>query len=309
MLRHILIATGFLLLLVLQYVEPISAAAQFLIFIIGIVLLGIPHGAADLLVANKDAGSSSRSFSVIKFLVRYIATLTLFAATLWFFPLVGNILFILFAAYHFGETDLHRFSTDTFAGKLFITSYGLLILGVILLHHFEEVMPMYAMFKAGSTYFSFIQQVNLYRYQVLSVLAVIFFCVTFYYFASSKNNGNEQGQFLIQLTLILFILFNLPILLGFTFYFVVWHSVLSLKNIVSYLRNGNAIPASVILKQIAFYSMLAFVGTIIFGAAGFMFSNSGAIVVYVFLALAVLTAPHMQIMHSMYCSMRKPMVQ
>lgn len=305
MLRIILIGSGFLLLLLLQYIAPVTAQMQFYVFVVGILLLGIPHGAADLLVANKDAGKEQTSFSTINFLVRYILKLTLFAATLWFFPLVGNILFILFAAYHFGETDLYKFRTDTLAGKLFITSYGLLILGVILLHHFDEVMPMYAMFKSGTTYYTFIQQVNEYRYQILSVLGVSFFGLTFYYFSSTDGNGYDQGQFLIQLTLILFILFNLPILLGFTFYFVVWHSVLSLKNIVGYLRNDNAFPASIIIKQIGFYSMLALVGTVLFGAAGFMFTNTSAIVVYVFLALAVLTAPHMQIMHSMYCSMRR----
>ena len=305
MLRHIFIAGGFLLLLLLQYLSPITEKVQFLVFITGIILLGIPHGAADLLVANKDAVKTQRSFSTIKFLVRYISTLTLFAALLWFFPLVGNILFIVFAAYHFGETDLHQFNIDTIAGKLFTTSYGLLILGVILLHHFEEVMPMYALFKAGNTYIDLIQQINAIRYQILSVLALIFFGFTFYYFSSRQNNNNDQGQFLIQLGLILFILFFLPVLLGFTFYFVVWHSALSLKNIVSYLRNENSVPAFVIIKQIGFYSLLALFGTIIFGAAGFMFTNTNTIVVYVFLALAVLTAPHMQIMNRMYSSMRK----
>ncbi len=305
MLRHVLIAVGFLAMLLLQYVDPVSDRFQFAVFITGIIFLGIPHGAADLLVADKDAANAQRSFSTIKFLVRYIATLIFFAATLWFFPSVGNILFIVFAAYHFGETDLHRFNTDTIAGKLFITSYGLLILGVIVLHHFEDVMNMYAVSIGGDTFLPFLQQLNAYRYQTLSMLAVVFFGITFFYFLGSKNTNDEKGQFLIQLGLLLVILFFLPILLGFTFYFVVWHSVLSLKNIVSYLRNGDVIPASVIVKQIVFYSVIAFIGTAIFGAAGFLFTSTSAIVLYVFLALAVLTAPHMQIMHSMYRSMRK----
>ena len=45
-------------------------------------------------------------------------------------------------------------------------------------------------------------------------------------------------------------------------------------------------------------------GIVLVGLAGFMFINSDAIILYVFLGLAVLTAPHMQIMHDMYRNMR-----
>jgi hypothetical protein len=41
-----------------------------------------------------------------------------------------------------------------------------------------------------------------------------------------------------------------------------------------------------------------------FGLTGFMFTSTNAMVVYVFLALAVLTAPHMHIMHNMYVDIR-----
>ena len=93
-------------------------------------------------------------------------------------------------------------------------------------------------------------------------------------------------------------------LLGFTFYFVVWHSALSLRNIVKYLRNRNGYPARVIIKQILLYSALALAGIALFGAGGMMFTGTSAVTSYLFLGLAVLTAPHMQIMHNMYRRIR-----
>jgi hypothetical protein len=92
--------------------------------------------------------------------------------------------------------------------------------------------------------------------------------------------------------------------MGFTFYFVLWHSVLSLKNIVSYLRQDNLFSFRLILKQIGFYSLLASVGVCMVGLGGFMFTNNNTMASYVFLGLAVLTAPHMQIMHIMYHNIR-----
>ena len=306
MLRITLLLSGFLLLLFQQFILPVDTNIQFIIFIIGIILLGVPHGAADLLVATQNAHSSKIIFSKFRFLAVYISRLFAFAAILWFFPLAGNLLFILFAAYHFGETDLHQFKTNTVLGKVFVIFYGLLILSVILLHHFEEVMPLFQLFSAGKQNALFINWLDVNRYSIISVSGILFFTATFIYFLHNRNTGtNDKGQFLIRFAIILLILFNLPMLLGFTFYFVVWHSVLSLNNITSYLRKNNSHTQNSITREITLYSFLAIGGIALFGLTGFMFINSNAMVGYLFLGLAVLTAPHMQIMHDMYNSIRQ----
>ncbi len=305
MIRIVLLVFGFILLLVQQYIIPIDTNTQFIIFLSGIVLLGVPHGAADLLVATRNADTRKKTFSKWKFLVVYIIRLSLFAGILWSFPIAGNLLFIFFAAYHFGETDLYHFNTNTFLGKLFVFSYGLVILCVIILHHFDEVKPILQLFKTGKENTTFINWLGLNRYSIMSVAGIMFFTTTFSYFLrNSHSNKNEKGQFLIRFAVILFILFNLPMLIGFTFYFVIWHSVLSLKNIFFYLKNNNGYSESIITKQILLYSALAIGGIGLFGLTGFMFISSHAMAGYIFLGLAVLTAPHMQIMYDMYNSIR-----
>ena len=86
--------TGCFLLLFQQYLVSINTSSQFIIFLIGILLLGVPHGAADLLVANRNADTGKKVFSRVRFLAIYISRLFLFAAILWFFPVIGIILFI-----------------------------------------------------------------------------------------------------------------------------------------------------------------------------------------------------------------------
>ncbi|MEI8058767.1 MAG: Brp/Blh family beta-carotene 15,15'-dioxygenase [Ferruginibacter sp.] len=305
MIRIVLLIIGSVLLFFQQYFISISTDSQFIIFLTGILLLGVPHGAADLLVASRNAAVGKKSFSKFRFLAIYIFRLFLFAAILCFFPVTGNLLFIFFAAYHFGETDLHQFKTNTVLGKLFVISYGLVILSVILLPHFEEVKPIFQLFEAGIKNKILINWIAINRYYILSAAAFLFFTTTFIYFLKNGNNNtNEKGQFLIRFAIILIIVFYLPMLLGFTFYFVVWHSVISLNNIVLYLRNHNTYPMNVIVKQILLYSVLAITGIGLFGLTGFMFISSNAVAGYIFLGLAVLTAPHMQIMHDMYNSIR-----
>ena len=305
LIKPLLLITGFFLLVFQQYIYPIPVQVQFFLFLTGIILLGVPHGAADLLIATKHAGDEHIKFSSTKFFINYLSRLMLFAVILYFLPLLGNLLFIFFAAYHFGETDLNQFKTNSLPGKLFVVSYGLVILGVILLNHFEEVKPLLMQFNAGVQHTDFINWIDQHRYIILSAFGLLFFTSTFIYFAVNTNNQQHlQGQFLVQFALIIFILYKLPMILGFTFYFVVWHSLLSLRNIVGYLRKDGLFSFVQITRQIGLYSVLAIAGTVLFGLTGIMFINNDAIIVYVFLGLAVLTAPHMQIMHDMYNSIR-----
>jgi len=304
MIRILLLSAGLLLLIFHSYISPLSAQTQFVVFLAGIILLGVPHGAADLLVANQTAEHAKKNFSKFAFLFTYIGRLGMFATVLWLFPVAGNFLFIAFAAYHFGETDLHRFKTNTIAGKLFVFSYGLLILGVILLQHFEELKPLFALFEAGRANEAMIAFIDQKRYLLLSICAVFFFASTFFYFLRTGIDQTQSGYFLLQLALLLLLLYHLPMMAGFSFYFIIWHSVLSLTNIVVYLRRNNVYSRGMIVKQIVFYSCLAMGGVSLVGVGGFMFADSNSIVVYVFLGLAVLTAPHMQIMHDMYNRLR-----
>ncbi len=304
MIRIVILIAGVMLLLVQHYIQPLPVSLQFVIFFSGIVVLGIPHGAADLLVATQNSASQKKVFSPVWFFINYLGRLVLFAVILWVFPLIGNLLFIIFAAYHFGETDLYQFKTNTFSGKIFVISYGLLILGVILLNHFEEVKPLFMQFNAGIKYESFINFTGQYRYTILSAIGVFFFISTFIYFSANSNIEQQQGQFIVQFAVIVFILYNLPMVLGFSFYFIVWHSVLSLRNIIQYLRKDGLFTATLISKQLSLYSIVAMAGIGLFGMAGFMFISNNAMMVYVFLGLAVLTAPHMEVMHDMYKSIR-----
>jgi hypothetical protein len=60
----------------------------------------------------------------------------------------------------------------------------------------------------------------------------------------------------------------------------------------------------IIVKRIVFYSTLALVGMGLLALGGFAYMNTGTLMVAVIVGLAVLTAPHMGVMHVMYARMR-----
>lgn len=304
MLRKFLFLVGFLLLVNQTYFYPLSLQVQTCIFIIGIIIFGIPHGAADLLISAKEANDSGKAFSYLKFLYKYLGKLLAFLALLILVPPVGVILFILIASFHFGETDLSRFNTDSKTGKLFSFSYGLVIISVIVLGHFSDVKTLLFLFESGKTHHQLINWIDHYENALLSISLVLFFCTVFIYFLRNKKNSELNGEFLITFSILIFITYNLSMLLGLTFYFILWHSILSLENIVEYLTSDRRYSFVVIITQICFYSFLAFVGIFLFGITGFMFLNRNTLVIYIILGLAVLTSPHINIMHIMYKDMR-----
>ena len=294
---------GTIVLLAHYFIGPISENIQYFIFVVGITFLGIPHGAADLLVALEN--ESSVSFSKINFFAGYLFRLFLFAAILYFLPLFGIILFVVFSAYHFGETDLHQFKTNKLSGKLFVTSYGLVILSIILLNHFEEVKSLLLIFEAGERHIESINWVSKNRLLLMTIAGIVFFTSTFIYFLHHNEiDGKDKGHFLIRFALLCVLLFFMPLIIGFTFYFIVWHSVLSLSNIINYLMSHGKHTMSKILKQILLYSSIALLGMVLFCFSVFNSGNKNAVYLYIFVGLAVLTAPHMGVMHNMYNRIR-----
>jgi Brp/Blh family beta-carotene 15,15'-monooxygenase len=305
MLKYLLIGFGLMAAFVYHRFFPaMSYQHQLYFFFAGVLLLGVPHGAADLLVATASDQQNNKVFSSVRFLFIYVLRLVLFGLLLWFFPVLGNILFVIIAAYHFGETDLYHFKTERFTGKLFVICYGLLILGMILLHHFQELIPMFKLFPSGIAADDFIQSIFVYRYYILASIFVAFVISSILYFSKHETNAYHSERFIIHLGLLICILYLLPMILSFTFYFIIWHSFLSLKNILAYLKQHSHYSLRTTIRQMVFYSLLAVAGILLAGTGGFMFINKELMVVYVFLGLAVLTAPHLQVMHEMYKLMR-----
>lgn len=305
--KKYLLLFGLLLWLAQQQLNVISINIQVFVFGIGIILLGIPHGAADVLVAAQNSKHHNHIFSPLKFFIHYLGRLYLFALVLWYFPLVGNIIFILLGAYHFGETDLHKFKVNTLIGKILFFSYGLTIISTIVLLNFDEVTPIFLLFDSAAQHMETIRWIGTHQLQILYGIAGFFVLLFVLYMAlyPSEFKTPHFREFIFQLPFLLFIVIKLPLILGFTFYFVVWHSTQSLSNIAKYLNFGvNNAKNVLIFKQIALYSTLAIVGIVLFGLVASKVVSNDTLLAYSFLGLAVLTAPHMQVMHDMYTHLR-----
>jgi Brp/Blh family beta-carotene 15,15'-monooxygenase len=285
--------------------HAISEAEQVIILLVGVVVLGIPHGGADQLIAFKNSSQLNTVFSKKKFILMYWGNIALFSLLLIVFPLIGIGVFLCLAAYHFGETDLQKLHCQTLLGKAYIFQYGLLILGVILLPHFNEVQDGLALLHSGVTIDHSINWISENSEQILIIEMILFIFSSIIYFSINKRHFKRNWMQLIQLTILILLLYKLPLILSFTYYFVVWHAVFSLKNTLLYLSEDKSLSPGSVVKEISKNSIIALLGTFVVGCAGFAYLNNNNLVMYAVLGLAVLTAPHMQILHQMYFHLNK----
>lgn len=98
----------------------LNNAATLIVLVIGVVLLGLPHGALDPLVARKAFGGSERYNAAI-FHGVYLLSVCCYALLWMRLPTLGLIGFLIIAAYHFGSDWDQRGSLLTRLG------YGLTV--------------------------------------------------------------------------------------------------------------------------------------------------------------------------------------
>lgn len=301
MFKTLIIGAGIVLLLVQSYLLTIPVSFQFAAFIAGIVLLGVPHGAADLLVACQNKVNLHSRFSQGRFFLEYLGRLALSALFLWFFPVPFVIIFVLLAAWHFGQTDLSILTARGSLVKLLIVAYGLFVVGAMLLNHFDQVSPYYQLFYPGKKaplVFLFIGQ---HRYFLLNFTGCLFSLALLLYASFNFWELYKNRLYFLKLFVLLWLVWQLPLLLGFTFYFIIWHSSVSLLNIVKYLSGSFSV--TVIARQMLKYSLLALTGMGIAAYGSYKLADSRSIIIYAILGLAILTTPHMQVMDEMYRTM------
>ncbi len=106
----------------LLWPDGLMAASPWIV-LAGLIFPGIPHGAVDHWVAF---GADFQWRKLGSFVLRYISLMAA-VALLWFIqPWLGLLLFLLYSAWHFGETDLRDWKAFSPAAAI---AWGLSLLG------------------------------------------------------------------------------------------------------------------------------------------------------------------------------------
>jgi len=269
--------------------------------IIGVCLIlsiGLIHGANDIAIIrklkNKKSKDSNPTRSILIYSGIVFSTLVLFIVL----PQLALWLFILISAYHFGEQHW-SVTLKMLNNKLkivFYTTYGLSILFLLL-------------FLNVSFAKEIIHQItpNAYFDQYLTEITKISFILLLAGFASLILYKKEFAQ-RIPLELLqiasLFLIFKWGnLIFGFAFYFVLWHSLFSIKDQLKFLY-GKITGKNLMhyFKQSAIYWLISLVGL---GVLVYLLNDKDYFYSLLFAFIAAVTFPHVFVINKMMKKLNK----
>lgn len=258
------------------------------IALIGILTVGILHGANDLKILNALPGK--KKYPTTTLFVSYIGVVILGIGLFSFLPLLGLISFVGVSCYHFGEQHWQgKLKPKGNPFPLYIF-YGGVIFFLLFTFQYNTTTDVIQQMTQIYLPFSFF-------WMGLALLFLLFFLTVFRYTDSFIPIFEEMA--LLAVFAILFA--NSTLVFGFAYYFVVWHSLPSLKEQVHYLYQQTAFVSYYqYFKTAAMYWVLAIMG-LCSSYFFFEFSESQYLTL-LFSFLAAITFPHVVVMGWMFNS-------
>ncbi len=265
----ILFFVGFLLSL--SNFPELQNAVGYTALLIGMIFVGIPHGAVDHLIDSKSWNYRKAP----SFILKYIAFMT-FMAILWYItPALALIAFLIFSAWHFGQADFKHWSISNVFSFLWGSTLLLYILGT----HRLETGQILSNIAGIEFPFS------------ISPLAIAPWLI----FAFWKRNT----PFIFTVCWLAFSS-QLPLLLAFGTYFIGQHSVSSWRHLKQHINLEN--------KKIWMHSLPFHLGAWFILALFFIFwpsvqnqieTNYNAWAIF-FIFISCVSFPHVILMNKLY---------
>jgi Brp/Blh family beta-carotene 15,15'-monooxygenase len=261
-----------------------SADYQQSIGFVLIFLFGILHGSNDLQLISK-INRDNTAINGKKILLYYIVFVLSGILLFYILPKMALFLFIIMSAYHFGEQHWNQlsFNKPTASEIVFQTLYGLYILSLLFYFHQEEVTVVIEQIIN--------EPVTLINYTFgLIVIGVLLLISSCYLLKTNPNFKDDILINLIYLTLFAVIFRNSNLIWAFSIYFIVWHSLPSIKEQIGFLYGNYNLKNFVRYFKAAFiYWFFSLIGIALLY---FLFRDQEIFKALFFSFLAAITFPH-----------------
>ena len=293
------IAVFFLLLNFFAGGVDLSLEQQAPICLFFIFTLGIPHGALDNVLFL-----SEHRLSKTRFYLSYLGVIGLNIFLWLVFPVFTLLLFLVISAYHFGQSQFTQyFDSEKLRHNALHLFWGVaLISGLILFNH-GEIQTLLnssedlSRFKWSGLYFSMLL--------IFIVSSTLTTGLLVYLFVKKELGADQLALELFALAILLLGFYIFPLLIGFTMYFVILHSLKVLQEEFAYLKLRN-ITRSIwgFVKMVFPFTLISVAGIILV----FYFIEIELLPISYAYALLILissiTLPHALVMEKFYGNYR-----
>ena len=267
--------------------ESIELTLGFLL----IFTFGMIHGSNDILIIKQIKKHSDQG--LFKVLLTYLIVVSSAVLIFYFTPIFALILFISFSSYHFGEQHWEELLSKLNKSLriIFFFNYGLFILYLIFFFNISSVFDIVYEIAGIKLYTIFCNEI------ILGLLLILSAILIYAYYTKILNLSSIFKE--LFSVVILAIIFNSSSLIwGFSIYFILWHSIPSLLDQISFIY-GDLKKESVLkyVKNAFPYWLISIIGMILLFL---LFKHEKHFYTLFFAFIAAVTFPHAIVMISMF---------
>ena len=283
----VLIVSSFFALWLSAQISPVIESN---IAYIMILTVGILHGSNDIMLINHTLKSNSNISSLTIFVI-YVLMVSLVAVLFYFLPFLALSLFVIFSSYHFGEQHfISKSNAKNHLISFYYTSYGMLIFSMIFFSSPDEVIVIVNEITNVFITHEFLK-ILLYTSMITTIILSFFM----YYKKFISFNFFEE----IILIALLFVIFSIASLIaGFAIYFIIWHSIPSLRDQIIELHSEfNKKNLLLYLKNSAVYWLISIISLFVL----YYIVNDDKLFISLFFSfLSAITFPHVLVMFNLF---------
>ena len=230
---YIFIVIAFIISNLFQLFTTISIESQIITATVFILLVGVPHGSLDHILIPRHTLNSK-----IKFYIFYLGLIVLNLLIWHYNQVLALTIFLLISSYHFGETQLFHLNLK----KKLLSHFTYLIWGSSLLFTFifynmtEFVNLSNAFADTENLLIHFDLDSLVYLFYFTNGLIGVLFISFVLFFSVKPSLVISEAFFLILMHLSSFLF---PLIICFTLFFIVLHSLPSLSNQYNHFKSTN----------------------------------------------------------------------
>jgi lycopene beta-cyclase len=287
-LRYIIALVAFITYALLSLFDlQIAQYFNYLLLVIGLLWIGIPHGALDHKL------STDKKTSLPLFIFNYLLIIGAYLIFWYFFPVISLLIFIAYSSFHFGESELIQNQEQVNSFKNYLKAFllGLSILIFIITTHWQESITIISNIDKGAKLTPFL--LNFKPFSTLASVASLIYI--FLHYLTSKSFTFLGVLFLLLLGI------QAPLSMAFGLYFIIQHS----SNAWTHLKKGLNLSSRVLYLKSFPFTLGAL---LIFCLMAYFLSSSidqAGIWAIFFVFIACISLPHFIMMHLFYASKSK----
>jgi len=260
-------------------VPPLFNYIQIILFTLGLLAIGIPHGAVDHLLENGHYLEKSKAGFILHYL--FLAGINLVC---WiYFPEYALVFFLLYSAWHFGQTDMQEWHPEEKSPFKNI-AWGCLLLGIILCGHTLETNHILENLSVQQIPFDNLEG-KLFTV-ILSIIGIAWSLLT------------KRKQMLFSV-LMLAISIQLPLITSFGLYFIGQHSLNGWNHLKKGIKTNNA---SLYMKALPFTvgGAILFLVLAYFVKNNYLVQFNEHLLTVFFVFISCISFPHVMAMSRFY---------